>query len=82
MVSDCIVRAAEPPLIATVPSVVVPSLNVTAPLTPGLSVTVSVTASPKSEGLALTPNTMGARALFTGCISVVEVLAAYMESPL
>ena len=52
--SDAVVRVAVPPMTAPVPSVVAPFLNVTDPVAEiGTTVAVSVTGTPKSDGLLL-----------------------------
>lgn len=59
-----------------VPSVVVPSLNVTVPVhVEGVTVAVNFTDDPYVEGFAEEVTVMVEFALFTVCVSVDEVLA-------
>lgn len=73
---------ATPPLIAPVPNVVLPSLNVTVPVAAmGVNVAVKVTDEPCADGFADEASATLELALFTVCVSVDEVLAVSLVSP-
>jgi len=86
--SDEVVKLAEPPANATVPSAVVPSLNVTLPVgvpTPGattLTVVLKVTAWPNTDGLS---EELTVVAVFAGLIvswnTVAGLLPVKLASP-
>jgi hypothetical protein len=70
-----VLYVAFPPLSVRVPSVVLPSLNVTVPVAAeGVTVAVNVTEVPKPEGFSDDVTVVVDVALFTVCVRVVEVL--------
>jgi hypothetical protein len=65
-----------------VPSVVLPSANVTFPVAVvGVTVAVKVTKDPYADGFADEVNVMLVLAGVTACVSVGEVLALSLVSP-
>jgi hypothetical protein len=69
-------------LIAPVPSVVLPSVNVTVPVAVGgVTVAVKVTEELYVDGFADGVNVVVVLARFTVCVSVAEVLALSLVSP-
>jgi hypothetical protein len=82
-----VVKVACPLLRVPVPSVVVPSRNVTVPVgfpTPGetaLTVAVKVTARPKTEGFKDEPSVVAVTAWFTVWVKAGDVLPLKLLSP-
>lgn len=77
-----VLYVAVPLLTLPVPSVVLPSLNVTVPVAVvDEIVAVKVTEEPKAEGFADDETVVVVLALFTVCVSVDEVLVLQFESP-
>ena len=75
-------NVATPLLIAAVPRVVVPSLNVTLPeAVDGVTVAVSVTVCPNEDGFGDPVRVVVEEAWLTVCVSVAEMLAASFVSP-
>ena len=71
-----------PPLSVPVPSVVAPSRKVTVPVAVlGVTVAVSVTLCPKTDGFTLDETAVVVEAEFTTWVSVDEVLAEKLPSP-
>jgi hypothetical protein len=77
-----VLYVATPPPSVPVPSVVLPSLNVTVPVAAGgVTVAVKVTDAPKPEGFAEDATVVVVLALLTGWVSVAEVLVLSLASP-
>jgi len=71
-----------PPLIVPVPSVVLPSVNVTVPVAvPGVTVAVNVTGKPYADGFADEASVTVVLVLLTVCVRVVDVLLLSFVSP-
>ena len=84
-VSVEVVNVAEGPGIVDcsvpVPSVVVPSLNVTVPAPPGATIAVKVIACPNALGFGDEVSVVDVAAGFTVCVSAADVLVAKVASP-
>jgi hypothetical protein len=82
-----VLNVAEPPLRAPEPRVVAPSLKVTVPVgvplpgAAGATVAVKVTPCPNAEGFPDEITAVVVLALFTVCVSVLDVLAAKLLLP-
>jgi hypothetical protein len=75
-------EVAFPALIEPVPSVVLPSVNVTAPVAVvGVTVAVNVTDEPYVDGFADEASVTVVFVLFTVCVRVVDVLPLSFVSP-
>ena len=73
---------ALPLLIVPVPSVVLPSVNVTVPVAVvGVTVAVNVTEAPYADGFADEPSATVVFVLFTVCVRVVDALLLSFVSP-
>jgi len=73
---------ALPLLIVPVPSVVLPSVNVTVPVAVvGVTVAVNVTDEPYADGFADEASATVVFVLFTVCVRVVDVLLLSFVSP-
>jgi hypothetical protein len=78
-----VVKVATPLLTALEPIVFAPSMKVTLPVTPAeLTVAVIVTLWPNVEGFCDDISVIVVEALFTTCVSTVDVLPVNTESPL
>ena len=80
-VSTVVVNVAEVPAMVPVPSVAAPSLNVTVPVAPAVTVAVKVTEFPKVEGSSELVRLVALAARFTVCVSAADVLLLKFESP-
>ena len=80
--SVVLVYEATPPASVAAPSVLAPSLKVTAPegVAP-LTVAVNVTEAPKIDGVPLEVKVTELLTVFTVCVNVGEVLDVLLESP-
>jgi hypothetical protein len=77
-----VLYVAVPPLRVPVPSVVLPSLNVTVPVAAeGVTVAVNVTDTPYADGFADDATPVVVDALLTVCVNVDDVLLLSFESP-
>jgi hypothetical protein len=82
MASDEVLYMAIPLLTLPLPSVVLPSLNVTVPVAVvDETVAVNVTEEPKADGFDDDKSVVVVLALLTVCVRTVEVLLLQFESP-
>ena len=77
-----VVNVAWPPLMAAVPSVMGPSLNVTVPVAPAVTVAVKVTEFPYKLGFNELISVVVLLAWFTVCVRTPLILPAKLPSPL
>jgi len=77
-----VLYVAPPLLIVAVPSVVLPSVNVTVPVAVvGVTVAVNVTDEPYADGFADEARVTVVFVLFTVCVRAVDVLLLSFVSP-